>query len=159
MPPRNPLSIDNPTIAQNGDKISNVSQRKITRIISPGGVEQNFVVEERSSVPNGHGVYEDTVRNTVVMDAFGNPLPKPGEPFFQSHSGLYIRSLEQLAHCTSRFHPHHRTRNILIGQDGRLTPDGAVCSHCDSMGRTIWIFFAIIGFGIVFGVLKTTWGF
>ena len=73
---------------------------------------------------------------------------------FRSCTGAYIASQEQLAICSSWLHPSNRSRNILLGHDGRETQTGAICSNCDSWHTTICIAFGIIGLGVLAGLCK-----
>jgi hypothetical protein len=59
-----------------------------------------------------------------------------------------------LGHCTSFLHPGGLSRNFLVGQDGRLTLRGAICSHCDFLLGTIYIALVILGIGVVCGLYK-----
>ena len=90
----------------------------------------------------------------VVTDDAGNPLPEDPRSMIFSHSGLYITSPEQLATCTSWFHGN-LSRNILIGQDGRMISEGrAICNRCDFWQGTTYIALAILALGLIAGICK-----
>ena len=104
--------------------------------------------------PDGNGNFVTSEFINVVTDHAGNPLPENPRSVFVSHSGLFITSQDQLATCTSWLHPANRSRNILLGQDGRETQTGAICSNCDSWHTTISIAFGILGLGVLIGLCK-----
>ena len=133
--------------------VSNRTQRNI-RLVDPDGNTQEIPMEVRDTRPDENGNYVDTELVNIVTDRAGNPLPEDPRSVLRSHSGLYITSPDQLAHCTSWLHPHGRNTNILIGQDGRLTPNGAICSHCDSWLGTIYIILTILAIGLILGIWK-----
>ena len=74
----------------------------------------------------------------VATDHAGNPLPDDPRSVILSHSGLFITSQEQFATCTSWLHGN-RSRNILLGQDGRALGEGrAICNQCEIVLSENW---------------------
>ena len=157
MPPRNSLREDNqPQDPIEGDEIINVRSQRVARIVSPDGIVQEVLMGSKLSVPGENGTYVDTELVNIQTDGVGNPLPDDPRKVTFSHSGLYITSPDQFASCTSRFHPPNRSRNILIGQDGRHVEGGALCSHCDAWINTIYMVLGIFGIGLTLGLFKAT---
>jgi hypothetical protein len=153
--PRNPLEEDNQSFeAVKGKSILNIRDETIVQYPDQDGNLQQYVTESIISEPDGQGGYVNRTYKMPVYDRFGNPLPKEPGTVVYSHSHLPITSPDQLAYCISFLHPNGLSRNILVGQDGRLTPAGAVCSRCDFWMRTIYFGFAILGLGVVFGLFK-----
>ena len=153
--PRNPLKDDNQAFeVLKGNKIINDRNETIVQMPDHDGNLRDYVVESEISEPDGQGGFVNTTRKRPVYDRLGNPLPEDPSPVILSHSNLFITSPDQLAHCTSLLHPGRLSRNILIGQDGRLTPSGGICSRCDFCLRTIYFGFAVLGMGVVFGLFK-----
>jgi hypothetical protein len=152
---RNPLKDENQLYeATKGKDIINSRIQKIMRIHNQDGSVQEYVTNVRDSMPDQNGGYVDTELTNVMTDHAGNPLPEDTKSVRISHSGLFIGSLEQLATCSSRFHSANRSRNILVGQDGRLIPQGAICSHCDFLLGTVYIALVILGIGVIYGLYK-----
>ena len=153
--PRNPFEEDNqPHEAIKGEDVVNIRTERIVRIRSQDGTYEDIVTNVRETRPDGNGNFIDTELINVVSDNAGNPLPKDPQSAFFSHTDAFIESQEQLARCNSWLHPHNRSRNILIGHDGRETPAGAICSNCDYWQTTIYIAFGIIGLGVLIGFCK-----
>ena len=158
--PRNTLGNGNqPFEAVKGEKIINIRKQKVVRIPTQDGNFQEIVMNEITSEPDGTGSFLDRELINQITDHGGNPLPEDPRSAIISHSGLYITSRDQLSHCTSILHPHNRSRNILIGQDGRLTPGGAICSRCDYWLTTIYITLGIVGVGFIWGLYKAVGSF
>ena len=155
MPKRNTLRKENqPQDIIEGDEIITSTSQRVVRITSPNGDVQQIIMGGHTSAPGENGSYTDTELINLQTDHAGNPLPEEPRSVRLSHTGLYISSPEQLAHCTSFFHSRNRSTNILIGQDGRLVEGGATCSHCESWINTIYIVLGIIGVGLVIGLFK-----
>ena len=153
--PRNTLRDGNgPFEAIKGEKIINVRNQRVVRISAQDGNYQEIVMNESTSEPDGNGSYFDRELINQITDRAGNPLPEDPRSSIISHSGLYITTTDQRSHCTSILHPQERSRNILLGQDGRLTLRGATCSHCDFLLGTIYIALVILGIGVVCGLYK-----
>jgi hypothetical protein len=153
--PRNPFRDESQQHeAYKGDDIVNTRTQKIVRIQNQNGNIQESVVGVRDSMPDQNGAYVDTEMINIMTDRAGNPLPQDPRSLQISHSGLYIRFPEQMATCNSWLHSTNRSKTILIGQDGRLTPQGAVCSHCNFWLNTIYIALAILGIGATYGIYK-----
>ena len=153
--PRNPFEEDNqPHEAIKGEDIINTRTERVIRIRAQDGTVQDIVLSVHESRPDENGNFIDTELINVVTDHAGNPLPEDPRSVFVSHSDLFIRSQEQLARCNSWLHPPNRSRNILLGQDGRTVQGGAICSNCDSWHTTIFIAFGILGLGVLTGLCK-----
>jgi hypothetical protein len=153
--PRNPLREDNPSFETvKGKKVINDRNETIVQLPDQDGNLRQYVIESEISEPDGQGGYVNRTYKMPVYDHFGNPLPEDPSSVVFSHSRLPITSPDQLAYCTSFLHPGGLSRNILVGQDGRLTPTGAICSRCDFWMRTIYFGFSILGIGVVFGLFK-----
>jgi hypothetical protein len=154
MPPRNSLRNDDQPVEQTkGKTITNLRRERVVQLSDPDGTVRQFVLEVTDSRPNEDGTYSDSELINIPMDHAGNPLPADPRSVIVSHSGLYIPSEGQRALCTSRLHVSG-SRNIFIGQDGRLTPNGAICSRCDSLIGTLWILIFILAAAGIFGVWK-----
>jgi hypothetical protein len=152
---RNPLRDGNqPFETLKGDKIINVRNQKVVRIPTQDGNIQEIVLNESTSEPDGNGNYFDRELINQITDHAGNPLPEDPRSVIFSHSGLYITSPELRVICTSILHPQNRSRNILLGQDGREVPGGAICSRCDYWLTTIYITLGIVGVGLIYGLYK-----
>jgi len=153
--PRNPLKEENPQKEINGEQIVNVKTQKVVRISDQNRNVQYIVIEEYNSYPDKDGSFIDSSLSNVITDDAGNPLPQDPRSVTISRSGLYISSKEQLAHCNSFLH-FSPNRNILLGQDGRRTSRGAICSQCEFWLNSIYIFLGILGVGLVIGLYKGT---
>ena len=153
MPPRNPLREEGqPREQKEGADIINTITQRTVRLVRPDGTVQEIIMDAHGSRPDDNGGYRDTELINVVTDYAGNPLPENPRSMIISHSGLYITSPEQLAHCTSWLHGN-RSRNILLGQDGRMIAENrAICSRCDSWMGTIYFVLCILAIGIVLGI-------
>ena len=116
MPSDNPFKDDSHVDPIKGNKILNSTKRK--KLVING---QDFVVSESSTQPREDGVYEDNETTHIVTDRAGNPLPENSNFVAQSHTGLFVTSPEQMAHCNYWLHPGNRSRIILVGQDGQPT--------------------------------------
>ena len=150
--PRNPFSQPNPQEEHRGDSISRLNRRKILRIIDEDGNVQEIVVEGRVSMPDGQGgIVVDEYVN-YQADSAGNPIPQNFRQLCISHSGLYT-PLEKAAMCASRFHPPGVSRNIFVGQDGKRTESGAICSRCIAWHLFIKLLLGVIGVGTLTGLM------
>jgi hypothetical protein len=145
----NPLKKDHGEDSVKGDQFNNLNT--IRRVQIQGQVHE---ISSKLSQPDPNGVYQDTETISIVTDPAGNPLPEDGRPYAISWSGQFIRSQEQMAVCNSRFHQPNLSRTILVGQDGRLTPNGAICSRCQAWWTNIYIGLGIICIGCFIGLLK-----
>ena len=153
MPRRNPFEESQPQKHFKGDDIFNTQTRRVTRIIDSAGSAQEFVTGLYDSRPDGNGGFNDIEVTNLITDPAGNIFPiDPHYLIAKSHSGLFITSPEQGALCTSWLHAPSRSRNILLGQDGRLTAKGAICSHCDFWLGTLYVSVGIISLGLVLGI-------
>ena len=153
--PRNPLANENQQFdAIKGEDIVNVRTERKVRIRTQDGTVEDFLVSAHDSRPDGNGNFIDSKLINVITDRAGNLLPENPRSVKLSITNLFISSPEELAICTSRLHPANCTRNILIGQDGRETPNGAICIYCSSWQTTIYIAFAILGVGVLAGLCK-----
>ena len=153
--PRDPFEEENqPHEAIKGEDVVNVRTERIVRIRNQDGTYQNNVTNVRETRPDGNGNYIDTEIINVVTDHAGNRLPEDPRSVFFSHTGLYIGSQDQLGICTSWLHPHNRNRNIFLDRDGRETPAGAICSHCDYWIGTFCLAAGILGVGVLAGLCK-----
>ena len=153
--PRNPFEKDKPAHeTKKGEDIINNRKERVIRIRNQDGTYEDILVSVRETRPDGNGNFVDTELICDVRDQAGNPLPEDLRSAFRSCTGAFITSREQLAICTSRLHPSNRSRNILLGHDGRETQTGAICSNCDSWHTTIYIAFGIIGLGVLAGLCK-----
>lgn len=155
MPPRNSLRSDNNIQDPiDGDEIINSTVRRVVRITDGNGNVRDLVVGGHTSALGENGEYADTELIGIQTDRAGNLLPEDPHALTLSHSGLFIKNNDQRTSCTSWFHGHNTSRNILIGQDGRLIEGGAICSNCDALLNSIYIALGIIACGIVIGVYK-----
>jgi len=155
--PRNPLKEENPQQEIKGEHITNVHSQKAVRISDQNGNTQDIIIGYHITHPDKDGRFIDSELINVVTDYAGNPLPEEPRSVIRSHSGLYISSPEQLAHCTSFLHfSPSRSRNIFLGQDGRATPNGAICSRCEFWLNSISIVLGIFVIGMVIGLFKGT---
>lgn len=147
--PRNTLRDGNQPMEQiNGDTLIN-TERKETLIING----QEFTCVESTIKPDGNGNYVETKKNHLVCDHAGNPLPEDPQSTILSWTGLFTPSKDS-ALCTSFFHSNRYSKNIFIGQDGRLTSNGAICSRCDYLLTTIYIGLGIVGIAAIWGLYK-----
>jgi hypothetical protein len=148
--PRNTLRDGNQPLEQiNGDSFINTERKDIVTING-----QELIREESVTKPDENGNYVDTQKTHLLWDYAGNPLPEDPQLTIRSWTGLYIPSEDKRALCTSFFHSNRYSRNIYIGQDGRLTPRGAICSRCDYWLTTIYIAIGIVGIGVILGLFK-----
>jgi hypothetical protein len=153
--PRNPFSQPNPQEEQRGDSISRLNRRKILRIIDEDGTAREIEVEGRISMPDGQGgIVVDEYVN-YQADSAGNPIPKDLRQLHISHSNLFIPSEKELAICSSRLHPPGVSRNVYVGQDGKLTQSGAICSRCIAWHSYAKLLLVVIGVGALIGLF---WG-
>jgi hypothetical protein len=160
MSPRNPLNDENQPQEQiKGEKAVNLKTHKVVRFIEPDGSVREILQSSHDSRPDQEGRYVDIHVDHVVSDPGGNPLPKDPTNVVISNSGLFIGPDDQRAFCTSIFHSHSRSRNILVGQDGAITARGAICSYCQNWWTTIYFGLGILGLGLVYGLFKTAWFF
>jgi hypothetical protein len=148
--PRNTLRDGNqPQEQTKGDKIINVVTKETVTING-----QEFTREEAVTKPDENGNYVDTKKTHLIFDHGGNQLPEDPQSAILSWTGLIIPSEDKRALCTSFFHSNRYSKNIYIGQDGRLTPNGAICSRCDYRLTTIYIALGIVGIGFMWGLFK-----
>ena len=156
MPPRNPLREEGqPREQKEGSDIINTTTQRTVRLVRPDGTVQEIIMDAHDSRPDDNGGYRDTELINVVTDNAGNPLPEDPRSMRISHSGLYINSPEQLAHCTSWLHGNNRSRTISLGQDGRMVGENrAICNRCDFRMGTIYLVLGILFLGIVCGIWK-----
>ena len=153
--PRNPFEKDKPAHeTKKGEDIINNRKERVIRIRNQDGTYEDILVSVRETRPDENGNFVDTELICDVRDQAGNPIPEDLRSAFLSCTGAYITSQEQLAICSSWLHPSNRSRNILLGHDGRETQTGAICSNCDSWHTTIYIAFGIIGLGVLAGLCK-----
>jgi len=151
--PRNPFVEENQAHEViKGEDVVNIRTERIVRIRNQDGSYEDNLVSVRETRPDGNGNFVDRELICDVRDEAGNPIPEDLRSAIKSGGGAYITSQEQLGICTSRLHPSNRSRNIFLGQDGRETPKGAICSNCDSWHTTIYIAFGIIGLGVLTGL-------
>jgi hypothetical protein len=140
--------------AVKGKDIFNIRDETIVQFPDQDGNLRQYVTESVISEPDGQGGFVNRTYKMPVYDRLGNPLPDdPGSVVF-SHSHLPVASADQFAHCTSFFHPGAVSKNILVGQDGRLTAGGAICSRCDFWLSTVYIVLGVLATGAIFGLLK-----
>jgi len=151
----NPLKEDaHPQEVQKGESITNLNTQKSIKLVMPDGTIRTFITTENSSGIDQDGQATTTKTTYLVFDPAGNPMPLDPRKLILSHSGCFIPTPEQRAICTSIFH-RSPNRNISIGQDGYVLPNGAgICSSCRSIRTTIFIVLAILGVGIFLGVLR-----
>jgi len=135
--------------------VLNQKKERILRFSYTDGSIREIVLEARESLPDGKGSYIHRETKASPRDHAGNTLGPEPERTIMSHTGLFIESPMQRALCTSIFHTSG-SRNILIGQDGRLTQRGAICSRCDYWLNTTYIGAGVIIFGIVIGIFRGT---
>ena len=155
--PRNPLNTDGKTHDKSkGKYFLNQKKERILHLINPDGSVKEILLSIRESIPDGEGNYIDREIIQSPRDSAGNTLgPDPTETVI-SHTGLYIHSADQRALCTSIFHSPNLSRNVLIGQDGRVTQRGAICSRCDYWLNTTYIAAAVIIMEITIGLFIGT---
>lgn len=152
---RNPFSDENEQFdAVKGKDILNIRDETIVQFPDQDGNLRQYVTESVISEPDGQGGYVNRTYKMPVYDRLGNPLPDDPGSVVYSHSHLPITSAGQLGHCTSFFHPGAVSRNILVGQDGRLTAGGAICSRCDFWLNSIYIVLGVLAIGAIFGLFK-----
>ena len=151
--PRNPFSQPNPQEEHRGDSISQLNKRKVLRIRGEDGDIQDIVAEGRRSIPDGQGglIVDEYVN--YQPDIAGNPIPQDLRNMYISHFGLYTPS-EKAAMCSSRFHPSGISRNIFVGQDGKRTESGAICSRCIAWHVFIKLLLGVIGSGVLIGLFR-----
>ena len=152
---RNPFDEENPQREIIGENIINNIRQKVVRISDQNGNIREVVIEAFSSIPGENGNFTDSDLQNVVTDHAGNSLPKDLDSIKISNNGLFISHSDDTDHCSSFLH-FSPNRNILIGQDGRRTSRGAICSRCEFWLNSIYIFLAILGVGLVIGIYKGT---
>jgi hypothetical protein len=145
----NPFKYDQIEDPKKGDQFNNINTTRRVRIGN-----QVYEISQNSTQPDANGIYQDTETMSIVTDQAGNTLPEDGRPYAISWSGLYILSPEKMGTCTSMFHQANISRTILVGQDGHLTPTGAICSRCRAWCTNIYIALGIIFIGCFLGLLK-----
>lgn len=96
MPEYNPLNEDGTQQAleeTNAEEV-NVRKQKIISIPQANGQNQEIILSETTSAPDGNGTYDDTTTNHLVPDATGRVLPQDAEKSIIafSHSGVVITS-------------------------------------------------------------------
>jgi len=157
MPPRNPLREEGgqPREQVDGKDFINLKTSKKITIHGADGNTQEHKVSENKSAPDKNGTFSDDETIHLIPDAAGRLMPEdPRDIIAISDSGLFITDPDQLATCTSWLHSGNRSRTILLGQDGRATPRGAICSHCDSILTTLFLAIGILGLGVILGIWK-----
>lgn len=153
--PRNPIKENKPQKQIRGEDIVNATTQKVVRIRDQDGNVQDIVVEAHNISPDETGRFIDSELINVFTDDAGNPLPQDPQNLIRSHSGLFISSQEQLARCTSFLHTSPN-RNILLGQDGQTTSNGAICSRCAFWLNTIYIVLGFFGIGLLIGLFRAS---
>lgn len=156
MPPKNTLRDGNtPSEIIKGENITNTRREKTFRILDPDGNVRNTVsiINDSRPDPDQPGSYIVSEKIDGSVDRAGNPLPKDPRKVIYSHSGLFINSPENMTNCTSRLH-RGPSSNILIGQDGHSTPNGAICSRCENTLRYIYYYLIIIAIATILGIWK-----
>ena len=152
---RNPFRDNNvQSEAVKGKDIINIRDETIVQFPDQDGNPRQYVTDAVISEPDGQGGYINRRYKMPVRDRLGNPLPEDPSTVILSHSNLFITSPDQLAHCTSLLHPVGPSSNILVGQDGRKTPGGAICSRCDFWLNSIYIVLGVLAIGAIFGLFK-----
>ncbi len=137
-----------------GEDVLNVREETIVQFPDQDGNLRQYVTESVVSEPDGQGGYVNRTYRMPVYDRLGNPLPDdPGSVVF-SHSHLPITSPDELRRCNSIFHPRGVSRNILVGQDGRPTARGAICSRCSFWLNSIYLVLGVLAVGIIWGLFK-----
>jgi len=156
MPPENPLREQSePREQLTGDEIINTRTQRVVRITNQDGSVQDICMDVHDSRPDGNGGYIETDIINVATDAAGNTFPEdPHSLEAISGTGLYVKSVENLAECTSWLHTPGRSRIIRVGQDGHRTVNGAICTQCESRQGTIYLVLGIIAVGVIFGIWK-----
>jgi len=151
--PRNPLNDGNPPFEPiKGEKIVNDISRRVIRLIDQHGNVREFVLKERISKPDAEGIYSDTEIEDMPFDHAGNPLPQDPRCTWLSHTDLFVDEKNK-AVCTHWLHSEER-KIIYINQDGRLTPNGAICSRCESMLRTLYAVLAVLIIAALIGIYR-----
>jgi len=157
MPPRERNSLreeGQPREQTEGKSIINSRTQRTARLVCPDGSVQEFLLDINDTRPDENGNWLDNELINVTMDRAGNPLPKDLRSVKLSNSDLYISSSDQSATCTSWLHGN-RSRNILVGQDGRELGNGrAICDRCAFILTTIYLALGIIALGLVLGIWK-----
>ncbi|MEA1878407.1 MAG: hypothetical protein U9N86_16315 [Bacteroidota bacterium] len=156
MPPENPLREQSePREQLTGDEIINTRTQRVVRITNQDGIVQDVLTDVHDSRPDGNGGYIETDVIHVATDAAGNTFPEdPHSLEAISSTGLYVKSVENQAECTSWLHTPGRSRTIRVGQDGRRTVNGAICTQCDFWIGTIYLTIGIIAVGLILGIWK-----
>lgn len=135
-----------------GEQFNNHIKRKYISVLG-----EKFLFSENSSRPNEDGVIEENQVEYVNTDRFGNPFPENPSGCAISHSGIPT-PVEKMALCTSWFHWGQRSKIIALGQDGKETDHGPICSLCNTWERTLkfsgFILFLGVAIGILFGILN-----
>jgi len=151
--PRNPFEKDKPAHeTKKGEDILNNRTERFVRIRNQDGTYEDILDRLRESRPDGNGNFIVTELICDVRDPAGNSLPDDLRTAKKSGDENWITSPEELGICTSRLHPRNRSKNILLGHDGRETQNGAICSNCDYWHTTLFIAFGIIGLGVLAGL-------
>jgi hypothetical protein len=151
--PRNPFEKDKQAHeTKKGEDIINNRTERFVRIRNQDGTYEDILRSVRDTRPDANGNYVDTELICDVRDPAGNSMPENLRTAKKSGDENWITSPEELGICTSRLHPRNRTRNILLGHDGRETQNSAICSYCDYWHTTFYIAFAIIGIGVLAGL-------
>jgi len=154
MNPENTLNEGNPPQKlYEGDESTNLETEKKFRYKPFPDIEEEITLKKSKSVPDERGVYKDTEVTTVLVDRFGTPYPEDPRAAERSWSDLVIPSPEQKKACNSWFHSRNLSTSILVGQDGRETPTGAICSRCESCINSFYLLGVLAGLAVVVGVL------
>jgi hypothetical protein len=151
MPSENRLREENSPQQKKGNVFTNMRTQKVVRIARPGG---SIIVEiptvTSDSRPDENGNYTENIIEEIRVDRAGNIINQEGVVAI-SHTGLVIDAPEKVGHCTSWLH-RSGSRIFLIEQDGRMIPNGGICSKCDFKLGTVYIAAVIICLGAVFGI-------
>jgi len=154
--PRNPFKDNNEEFESvKGKDVVNIRDETIVQFPDQDGHLRRYVTESVISEPDGQGGFVTRTYKMPVYDRLGNPLPDDPGSVVYSHSRLPVGSADKLARCTSFFHPGGLSRNVLVGQDGRLTAGGAICSRCDFWRGTIFMVLGVLAVGAILGLFKS----
>ena len=130
-----------------GEQFNNQIKRKYISILG-----RKFLISENSSRPNQDGTIEEVLIEHVNTDDYGNPLPENPSRCAISHSGI-VTPPEKTALCTSWLHWSQRSKIVALGQDGKETSNGPICSSCNTWERTLKFSGLILFLGVVSGIL------
>lgn len=155
MPNQNPFHEENAPREARGDQFSNLRTTKFVRILGPdGSILSETPVRTWESRPDQDGNYIESEGYNIQTDRAGNIVSQDGVVGI-SHTGLVIDTPEKIGNCTSWLHGNG-SKIFLIGQDGRMTRNGGICSRCDFKLGTIYIAAVIFCFGAILGIWRGT---